>query len=329
MLFIAGVSIALLFQFALASHVNVTIDDKFGDSQTGTQITYLPPGAWHDGEQPCSKCIAHLDPSQLHNGTWHDSTFNPQPGSNDDPNQVLSASVTFNGSALYVYCVIAHSSSSPDGHSDMIFSIDNEVVGTFAQAPTTGHHPTYQYRVPVYVNHSMPAGIHTFTLQNGRMGGQKSLVLLDSIMYTQHTDGEVRYTSSTSASATRARRAVLLGSLLGTLLGLLFVGLGLYLYIKFRRRQRHMAPSQQYAADENTARWFRGGRASMKLQTFLSRSTSNQKPEMASVRSPTPSKIMRYPQTIRGLFASAGRPSAGQREPTPTSGEMNFVIVNQ
>jgi len=276
---------------------------------TGTRITYLPPGAWHDGTQPCSECTAHPDPSQLHDATWHGSTFNSQPGSNDDPIQIQSASVMFNGSALYVYCAIAHSASSPDGHSDMTFFIDNEVVGKFVQAPTTESQPDYQYHVPVYVNHSMPAGIHTFTLQNGRIGGQKSLVLLDSIMYTRDNDGEVPTTPSTSAPTTQARRAVLLGSLLGTLLGFLFIGLGLYLYIQFRRRRRHMAPSQQYAADEDNTRWFQGGRASIKLQTFLARSTSDQKPEMASVRSLSPPAIMHYPETIQG--------------------RRNLVVVNQ
>jgi hypothetical protein len=66
----------------------------------------------------------------------------------------------------------------------MTFFIDGEIVGTFVQAPTPGSLPGYQYHVPVYANHSMPATHHTFTLQNGHTGGQGSLVLLDSIMYT-------------------------------------------------------------------------------------------------------------------------------------------------
>jgi len=83
-----------------------------------------------------------------------------------------------------VYCAIAHSSGAPDGNSDMTFFIDGEIVGTFSQPPSTGSQPDYQYHVPVYVNYSMPATLHTFALQNGHIGGQESLVLLDSIIYT-------------------------------------------------------------------------------------------------------------------------------------------------
>jgi hypothetical protein len=66
----------------------------------------------------------------------------------------------------------------------MTFFIDGEVVGTFSQPPSKGSQSDYQYHVPVYVNHSIPAALHTFTLQNGQIGGQESLVLLDSITYT-------------------------------------------------------------------------------------------------------------------------------------------------
>jgi hypothetical protein len=66
----------------------------------------------------------------------------------------------------------------------MTFFIDNEVVGTFSLASYIGNESEYQYNVPIYVNHSMPAGVHKFTLQNGQKRGQKSLIMLDSIVYT-------------------------------------------------------------------------------------------------------------------------------------------------
>jgi hypothetical protein len=101
---LAGVSFLLSLPFVLASLVNVTIDDKFGDPQTGTQIVYLPPGTWNNGTNSCSGCITHLDPSQLYNGTWHDSTFDPQPSNNDSKSsQIQTASVTFNGQ--YFVCL--------------------------------------------------------------------------------------------------------------------------------------------------------------------------------------------------------------------------------
>lgn len=66
----------------------------------------------------------------------------------------------------------------------MTFMVDDEVVGTFTLPPTTGDQLSYEYNVPVYVNDTIPAGMHTFTIQNGHQGGEQSLVMLDYIMYT-------------------------------------------------------------------------------------------------------------------------------------------------
>ena len=64
----------------------------------------------------------------------------------------------------------------------MFFTIDGNTVGSFALAPT--NQTTYDYNVLVYSNTGLSSGSHTFTLQNGRVGGAKSLVLLDYIVYT-------------------------------------------------------------------------------------------------------------------------------------------------
>ena len=86
------------------------------------------------------------------------------------------------GTGIYVYCIVAHTESSPDGNSDMTFFIDGEAVGSF-QLPPTGE-AVYDYNILVYANSSITSGVHTFALQNGRAGGAKSLVLLDYIVYT-------------------------------------------------------------------------------------------------------------------------------------------------
>lgn len=96
-LLFAGVS--CLFQRALASLANVTIDDTFGDPQTGARIVYSPVSAWENGAQACStSCAARPDPRQLCNGTWHETIFISHSGdSKDDSSQIPSASVTFSG----------------------------------------------------------------------------------------------------------------------------------------------------------------------------------------------------------------------------------------
>ncbi|KAK7449292.1 hypothetical protein VKT23_013435 [Stygiomarasmius scandens] len=173
------------FSSAVAVIVNRTIDDTFPDS-SGNKIQYFPNEkgrvSWNIGGQ-CDACTAGaLDPTQVFDKTWHDGTYNPDPGSNDFPNVPLNASVTFNGTAIYVFCVLAKTTSGPDGNSDMSFYIDGELSGTFVKKPP--NMPGFDYHVPVYVNESLSTGTHEFLLQNGHVNGTKSLVLLDQIIYS-------------------------------------------------------------------------------------------------------------------------------------------------
>ncbi|PIL30899.1 hypothetical protein GSI_07068 [Ganoderma sinense ZZ0214-1] len=181
--------LSLLFLSLSASHllpqasavlVNVTVDDTFGDPATGNQIIYEPQGLWQLG-QSCNGCTARPDKFLAFNGTWHDSTFND--ASLPDANQLPIATFSFTGVAVYVYCIVTHSFNPPDGNSDMSFLIDNVVVGTFQQPPTGD--PSYLYNDPVYVNDSLSPGPHTIAIVNGQVNGNKSLALLDYIVYTR------------------------------------------------------------------------------------------------------------------------------------------------
>ncbi|OBZ79811.1 hypothetical protein A0H81_00318 [Grifola frondosa] len=173
----------------LADLVNVTIDDTLGDALTGEQFTYFPSASWNIG-QNCSGCTAHPNPSDIYLNSWHDGTANGV----GDPGQILTASVSFTGSALYVFCIVTHSFTSPDGNSDMSFYIDGDLVGTYLSQPTGDD--TYDYDVPVYANESMSNGLHTFELVNGAVTGLKSLVMLDYVVYTR----DVQLTSPVLAS---------------------------------------------------------------------------------------------------------------------------------
>ncbi|PSS37176.1 hypothetical protein PHLCEN_2v1049 [Hermanssonia centrifuga] len=166
---------AFLLPQTYAALVNVTVDDAHPDPLTGISITYAPLNAW-TLDSDCSTCVATPDGSQAYMGTWHDTTYLPEVGT------VLSATFQFNGSALYVYCITAQSTSAPDGNSDMLFFLDGEPAGSYEHiAPGE---PTYDYNVPVYSNPSIAPGFHTFVLQNGQTGGQASLALLDYIVYS-------------------------------------------------------------------------------------------------------------------------------------------------
>lgn len=173
---------------ALAILRNFTVDD------TGSAIQYSPADLWNVGRN-CSGCTAKPDVMEAYANTWHDSTH--QLGSD----QVVFASLGFagsscsqafhaqlinshvsSGSAVYVFCIITHSSASPDGTSDMMFFLDGQSVGTFSLL-STGQN-VYEYNVLVYANNSIPPGTHILVVQNGVRGGPKSLLLLDYMVYT-------------------------------------------------------------------------------------------------------------------------------------------------
>ncbi|OCH86691.1 hypothetical protein OBBRIDRAFT_737547 [Obba rivulosa] len=152
---------------------NVTIDDTNGDPFTGQQFVYLPEDKWAAG-QDCPTCAAQPDPSRVMDQSWHDSSHWA-----NDSNTIPSASVIFQGTALYVYCIL----NNFWGNSDMTFYIDDMYMGHYYCA--NGGCPGLEYSVLVYSNNSLEAGRnHTFTLANGENGGPQSLVLLDYIQYT-------------------------------------------------------------------------------------------------------------------------------------------------
>ncbi|KAI0358959.1 hypothetical protein OH77DRAFT_1121930 [Trametes cingulata] len=182
---------------AAAASVNVTIDDTFGDESNGNQIVYLPPTMWNAG-QSCSACTAHPDPKLAGNGTWHDSTFYGV-DTTTPSSEVASAAVTFEGTAVYVFCIVTRSAVSPDGNSDMSFFLDGLLAGKFVQPPNGD--AGFQYNVPVYVNESLPAGQHSIAIVNGELNGNKSLILLDYIVYTREENSTSDSSSSASSSS--------------------------------------------------------------------------------------------------------------------------------
>ncbi|KAF9463800.1 hypothetical protein BDZ94DRAFT_590542 [Collybia nuda] len=176
-----------LSQVAYTIKTNITIDDSFPDPRTGNSIIYNPPDAWNSGtfcQRGPGKCTAVLDTNRLSGGTWHECTFNPvDSSSNDHPNTPSTATVQFNGTAIYVYCALALTTSSPSGNSDMSFFIDGKPVGNFVRpAPNA---LGYEYNFLVYSNEVLPPNVHELSIINGRAGGSKALIIIiDRIVYS-------------------------------------------------------------------------------------------------------------------------------------------------
>ncbi|GJE89290.1 hypothetical protein PsYK624_053870 [Phanerochaete sordida] len=174
LLFIRGLGLLFISSFltpVFGRLINVTVDDQGADPTTGTVINY--EAMWAIG--PCSSCGAKPDANNALDGTWHDTTYNP-----DIPAETLLRNATFNftGSALYVFGMI-------DGGFgiDLIFYMDEEVVGRFVDPQTSEF--TYKYNQVYFSAENLESKPHSFKLQNGEIGGPRSVVLFDYLIYTK------------------------------------------------------------------------------------------------------------------------------------------------
>ncbi|KAJ3993780.1 hypothetical protein F5050DRAFT_1779506 [Lentinula boryana] len=242
--------------------VNVTIDDM------SSLVTYHPTGDWtpRSASNPCPACTAKPDTDLFFDGTFHDGTFYPLPGSNNFTNVPLTASIVFNGTAVYVFCALAQSSDSPDGDSDMSFYIDGSLKDTFVKiAP--GNNNTYNYSVNVFSVDSLTPGLHNLTLQNGHVNGFKSLMLLDEIVYTTVDNFTLQSpttstttppsssrtsTSSDLSSSIRSHRIVVGLEIAFPVTVVLIAALGLIFFLK-RRKQWHDKSETSPRPFEHTA----------------------------------------------------------------------------
>ena len=171
--------------------VNVSIDDTLGDERTGNMITYV--GGWKVG-QSCTDCTTNVNARQTFEFTWHDATFHPT------TDAIISASVSFNGTSLfeylycyrlmvsitgtavYVVCILLHSTPSFYGNTDMVFFIDNAQVGSLEQSPDDPI-SVYQYNQTVFSQTGLTPTTHNISIQVGN-NGTKAIILLDRIIYT-------------------------------------------------------------------------------------------------------------------------------------------------
>ncbi|KAM5531505.1 hypothetical protein V8D89_014830 [Ganoderma adspersum] len=179
-------SVAGLFTSVSALLVNTTLDDTSGTPSTGATILYEPASSWRSGNLSlCMNCTARPDAFRAYGETWHEGLSLPP--LSGEQSQVLTASLPFNGSAVYVYCITA-----PFWSTDLAFYLDGERTGAFALAANTSR--AYEYGVLVYASATLPLAEHTLSIESGSGSGNDTLVPLDRIIYT--------HDSATSASAT-------------------------------------------------------------------------------------------------------------------------------
>ncbi|KAF7310547.1 hypothetical protein HMN09_00597500 [Mycena chlorophos] len=215
-----------LFLFVLPSWsalVNVTIDDS------SPTISYAPAAAWLDSTacRASPTCVVPPKNVKLVDGTWHESSFSLSSGG--FPNIPSTATIVFNGSAVYVNGIIPGIASNTSANIDLVFFLDGVQVGGFSQA--TGTSRTFQ-GVTVLALENIAARTHTLAIQNGQLDGSDSLLILDSIVYTTVDNPNIAASSSSSgvSGTTIAVAAVLVVFVL--------ILLCILAYVLIRRRRR-------------------------------------------------------------------------------------------
>ncbi|KAI0318725.1 hypothetical protein OF83DRAFT_913646 [Amylostereum chailletii] len=273
---------------AHCKQVNITIDDTFGDPDTGAVVNYTPPGVWANSFS-CPSCDGQPNPTKTTNGTWHSSIFDQTLSLDGSSNAPLNASISFTGVTVEVYCV-----TPPGIATDMQFFIDGEHVGDFFQSPGAG----YKYRVLAYANQSLSNAPHTIVLQNGRRNGSASRAILDRIVYSLD-DGD------SSVTAPSPNTGAIIGGVIG---GTALIAL-LALLAAFGARARNHPRVRRFTVELTGA-----------YSTFLESSppkTEVTPPPAAPPPAPPPLRVST--QTTRPApNASASPPSSPRSKATPS-----------
>lgn len=183
----------LLVRFSLATLTNRTIDDSNGDSVTGLQPVFAPAsGAWHTG-QSCPGCLVQPDENQVFDHTWHGVTASPP-----DPSP-RNVTLTFNGTALWVFCVIPNYVEWATTFANLSFELDGQPVGTYSHIPSQSE--ALQYNVSVYSNTALENAEHEFVM-TARRDVNASFLAFDWAMYTY--DSDIVATPRSSSATTSA-----------------------------------------------------------------------------------------------------------------------------
>ncbi|KAM5542803.1 hypothetical protein V8D89_003764 [Ganoderma adspersum] len=178
-----------------AALVNVTVDDTYGNNDRTVIPTYTPNNSsWHLGSptEQCDVCAmkpSEFDTSQIYDQTWHHATYFI-----GIPVQV---SVTFHGTAVYVYNVIPNYLKGTNTYVDLSFSIDGVTVGQFTHTPDSSS--TILYNHLVYANTGLSNAVHTLVMSAS--GSKSSLIFFDYLVYTTEVDDTAAATTSGAASS--------------------------------------------------------------------------------------------------------------------------------
>ncbi|KAJ7648285.1 hypothetical protein DFH06DRAFT_1135727 [Mycena polygramma] len=219
---------ALLAVRAFAASTNITVDDT-----NSTIWTFV--GGWSavTPSTPCSGCFAQPDPSQAYNSSWHDGS-------------VVSGSVTFQGSAIYIYGIDMTATSG----TNISFSMNNPSTAAFHYFGGTGT----TYNVPFFSATNLdPSQARTVSFIGqtsltgaGAMLFDYAIITMDqqASVSSSHSSSASSSTSSAPSSSTptltptqKSKTGAIVGAVVGVVGGLAILGGGLLLLRRHRKRR--------------------------------------------------------------------------------------------
>ncbi|KAH9897651.1 hypothetical protein C8Q73DRAFT_365563 [Cubamyces lactineus] len=175
---------------ASALRVNHTIDDQ--STLYPNFFTHIPSeGSWSSG-QTCTSCSIHpgiIDPTEAYDGTWTYTAYVP------GDTKLIQA--TFNGTAVYVYNILANRVPDAATFMNLSFSIDGVYRGQFIHIPDSS--TTVLYNVSVFAADNLENSLHTLSITV--QGQNASHVMFDYLVYTtEEPDPPSSSASSTTQS---------------------------------------------------------------------------------------------------------------------------------
>ncbi|PFH51664.1 hypothetical protein AMATHDRAFT_141988 [Amanita thiersii Skay4041] len=167
----------LLAAPSLATIVNRTIDDTYGDEVTGQKPLYLPSraGVWQN--RTCTVCDIKPDESLAHNGTWTAVVYHP------NMDEVI-ITLRFTGVAIYVFFITANNAGpGVSTNTSCIFTLDgdNPYSAYYSHIADESTQPL-EYDVLAFSKAGLENGNHTLTIVP--TGPLDSYVNVDYALYT-------------------------------------------------------------------------------------------------------------------------------------------------
>ncbi|EMD41435.1 hypothetical protein CERSUDRAFT_90000 [Gelatoporia subvermispora B] len=109
----------------------------------------------------------------------------------------MNATVAFEGTAVYVFCIVNDVVTQP---SSMSFFIDDDLVDSQGEWPSEAS--VFSYNVLMFSSETIGPGPHTLTVSNSPVNNSNSLVWLDYVVHTVNVDLiQIPVNSSSSSSA--------------------------------------------------------------------------------------------------------------------------------